>query len=814
MRPARLIAGDGPFLGLPAKITIIVFWGMVVLGAAGGYFILDSVERQVRTFYLHETRHFSGRLADLLEQDPVLAEARSAAVLKTLFAAEIRKTVSVRGVEVVLPEGKITVGAVGGVASPVKELSVHDRDRRRHYHVAVAVYQTDIAEILAARRKQVLAAVGASLLVFGALVQLLLRALLTRPFEKMVSTVKAFQAGEESRRFDEKRADEFGYVAHFFNRALDSMAERRRQEVQNALSRADASESALRVERGLAAVTLHAIGDAVLRLDRDSCITYANPAAESLMSMATERLIGARLADCLRLFNENTGELLPDPIKRCLMGESVQGGDRVVLHRESGDAVDISFLATPIKGDAGEILGAVLVMHDTGHVRRLTRELTHQATHDVLTGLCNRRGFEMAARRILDSEIRDRDEHALCLIDMDQFKLVNDICGHAAGDNLLCEMADILRSCVCEGDIVGRLGGDEFALLLAGCNEGSARRMADAILARTRHHVFECGGHQFKLGASMGIVPIPPHEQSLSEMMRAADIACYLAKENGRGQAHVYRESDDATRQHQTNMHWVVRINRALIEDHFRLYCQPVVPVSPKPGLTGYHEVLIRLAGQDNEMILPNAFLPAAERYGLMSAIDRWVVEKTLATLARAGANDDGVFAINLSGVSLSEDAFLPFLLGQIDASGVDPRRLMFEITETAAVTHMERAAVLIERLSERGCTFALDDFGSGISSFAYLRELCVNHLKIDGRFVRHMRDDSVDYNIVGAASAVAGSMNLKTVAEWVESREIFESLRALDVDFAQGFGVGLPVPIETLFDESTPVATRYSTRP
>jgi diguanylate cyclase (GGDEF)-like protein len=426
-------------------------------------------------------------------------------------------------------------------------------------------------------------------------------------------------------------------------------------------------------------------------------------------------------------------------------------------------------------------------------------DLSWQATHDTLTEVANRRQFEAVAARHLASARAEGLRHAILYIDLDQFKVVNDTCGHLAGDSLLRELAHLLASRMRRADTLARLGGDEFAVALEGCDLVHAQRIAATILSAIRAFRFSWEGRVFTLGASIGVAEITADSVDLESVLSAADTACYLAKDKGRNQVQIYREDDEEVASRHGEKGWVAKITRGAEEDRFFLHAQRVVALTPAHAHeTEYLELLLRMRDDQGRVIPPMAFIPAAERYHLMGMIDRWVVAKALGCLARVAATPGRAlprFGINLSGMSLGDPAFAEFVLERFDATGTPPDAVCFEITETAAISNLGRAARFINRFRDLGCRFALDDFGSGLSSFEYLKSLPVDYLKIEGSFVRGLIDDRIDRAVVDAIQRLARAAGARTIAESVESPAIAERARAMGIDFAQGYIIHSPEP-------------------
>jgi diguanylate cyclase (GGDEF)-like protein len=505
----------------------------------------------------------------------------------------------------------------------------------------------------------------------------------------------------------------------------------------------------------------------------------------------------------LNLVNEITREPIENPLM-CALGRSETGtpADHSVLITRSGQEVAIQESAAPICDRQGRVIGAVIVFHDVTKERRLKRALSYQASHDALTGLINRREFDNRLHAAVLSAQRGEGSYALLYIDLDQFKVVNDTCGHQAGDRLLRDVTGLLQTRVRASDTIARLGGDEFGVLLEGCTLEQATRIAEGVRQAIRDYRFMWGASTLSVGASVGVVQIKPETENVASIMSAADIACYAAKDEGRNRIHVY-EQEGVSHRHR-EMHWVARVTRAVEENRLELFFQPIVPTGVTAAELGnqprFHELTVRLRDDDGHLVPPSEFIPAAERYNVMSIIDRWVVMRAVELLKdrqRSGVPLP-LLAVNLSGTSLNEQSFAEFVLQNVGESAI-ASALCFEITETAAVTSLSNAIYFMRELKGRGCKFSLDDFGSGLSSFMYLKTLPVDFLKIDGQFISHIATDAVDRSMVEAISKIGRALGISTVAECVESEAVLEELKRIGVDFAQGFFVASPLPIAQL---------------
>jgi diguanylate cyclase (GGDEF)-like protein/PAS domain S-box-containing protein len=563
------------------------------------------------------------------------------------------------------------------------------------------------------------------------------------------------------------------------------------------------AEQAVFAEKERAQVTLQSIGDAVISTDADGRIEYINPVAETLTAWSLDEARGRPIADVLNLVNEITREPIENPLM-CALGRSEAGtpADHSVLITRSGQEVAIQESAAPICDRQGRVIGAVIVFHDVTKERRLKRALSYQASHDALTGLINRREFDNRLHAAVLSAQRGEGSYALLYIDLDQFKVVNDTCGHQAGDRLLRDVTGLLQTRVRASDTIARLGGDEFGVLLEGCTLEQATRIAEGVRQAIRDYRFMWGASTLSVGASVGVVQIKAETENVASIMSAADIACYAAKDEGRNRIHVY-EQDGVSHRHR-EMHWVARVTRAVEENRLELFFQPIVPIGVTAADAGsqprFHELTVRLRDDDGHLVPPGEFIPAAERYNVMSIIDRWVVMRAVELLKerqRSGAPLP-LLAVNLSGTSLNEQSFAEFVLQNVGESLI-ANALCFEITETAAVTSLSNAIYFMRELKGRGCRFSLDDFGSGLSSFMYLKTLPVDFLKIDGQFISHIATDAVDRSMVEAISKIGRALGISTVAECVESEAVLEELKRIGVDFAQGFFIAAPLPIAQL---------------
>lgn len=562
-----------------------------------------------------------------------------------------------------------------------------------------------------------------------------------------------------------------------------------------------------RMERELAEkhellrVTLHSIGDAVITTDARGRVQWLNPVAERMTGWGNAEACGEPLSEVFRIVDEATGQPEMCPVSRCLCDDLIDDPAKLTqLISRNGTPYGIEDSVAPIRDAQGQVLGVVLVFRDVTEQRRMGHEMSFRATHDELTGLANRSEFESRLQRALSDSLQRDSEHALMYIDLDQFKLVNDACGHAVGDLLLRQVTEMLLSCVRSRDTLARLGGDEFGVILEHCSVAQAERVAQKICDQMEEFRFIHEGRRFRIGTSIGLVPVDKRWSHHDAVMQAADTSCYAAKEAGRNRVHVWFDTDQSMHTRKGEMQWATRLEQALDEDRFVLYGQRIVPIQPNgEGLRC--EVLIRLQDHDGSIIPPGAFLPAAERFQLASRIDRWVVRHVFDLLASRHPALDAVhtLAVNLSGQSISDPAFQRYLLDLIENQPVDLSKLCFEITETAAITKLAETGTFVQDMRRLGMRLALDDFGAGSSSFGYLKALQVDYLKIDGQFIKDVVNDPLDRAAVRCFCDVARVMGLKTVGEFVEDDPILQELLGLGVDFAQGYLIHRPEPLGRL---------------
>ncbi|MEM9273986.1 MAG: EAL domain-containing protein [Cyanobacteria bacterium P01_F01_bin.143] len=551
-------------------------------------------------------------------------------------------------------------------------------------------------------------------------------------------------------------------------------------------------------EKELAQITLHSISDAVITTDAQAKVRYCNPVAEELMGWSVEEAQGKPIQEVVTLLGEQNREPVPHPATTILTeSQHCLTVDHLILQSRDGHEFTVNTSASQIRDLQGNLLGVVTVFRDVTEAHQLSQKLSWQASHDSLTGLINRSRFEQIIDQVnANAQVDDRQEHILCYLDLDQFKAVNDTCGHLAGDELLRQVATLLKNQVRNSDCLARLGGDEFGVLLRHCPLSRATAIAEGFRKSIQDFRFVWENRTFNIGVSIGLVTLNSETVDVNSALNAADAACYIAKERGRNRIYIYQPDDASVTRQRSEREWSFRIRRALEQNQFCLYQQPIVPVksSSDDETNSHFEILLRMIGEDKELISPEVFIGSAERYDLMSQIDRWVVTNFLKYLAAQSESESHYsYMINLSGVSLTDESFLEFLKEDLSANSIIAQRICFEITETAAISNLGKAIHFITEIKQLGCKFALDDFGSGMSSFGYLKALPVDYIKIDGNFVTSIAEDPTTKLIVEAINSIGHGMKLQIVAESVEDDETKHYLQEIGVDYLQGYALGRP---------------------
>lgn len=634
------------------------------------------------------------------------------------------------------------------------------------------------------------------------LLTLLVAVRFQRSFSEPVQRLaRAFEDVSESRdytlRVGTREENEVGQLFQGFNRMMEKIQE--------------TSETVEQTLQHLH-VTLESIIDGVVVCDEKGRITYMNSSAEQLLQLRLEQAKGRSVNDIVNMVKDTDTSVRVPVCQRALWeAREIPAEPGVSLINTSGDPIPVSVNAAPMWDRSGSVAGAVMVIRDVTEARRMAKELTFQAKHDSLTGLVNRTEFErIISLEIARASIKEQP-CVLLYLDLDQFKVVNDTSGHVAGDQLLRQLAVILAEELRSSDVLARLGGDEFGVFLIGCDSKVAYQIAENLRRAVTGFRFVWDSSAFVVGVSIGMVEVDEHISSVVDLLSLADVACYAAKDAGRNRIELYRHDDAESQRRYSEMQWVSRIVRGLEENRFRLYRQSIVPLDRHAEAGEHFEVLIRMRDEDDRLVPPGAFFPAAERYGVTPNIDRWVLRHVLLWLDEHPAERRmlSLCSINVSGHTLADEHFLEYAESQLDAYLLPAEKLCFEITETAAISNLAVAKRFISRLKARGCRFALDDFGSGLSSFAYLKNLDVDFLKIDGMFVRDMIDDPIDRAMVKSINEIGQVMGMKTIAEFVENDEIRELLSDIGVDYAQGYGIHKPEPMssETGSDAGSQIA-------
>jgi diguanylate cyclase (GGDEF)-like protein/PAS domain S-box-containing protein len=553
-------------------------------------------------------------------------------------------------------------------------------------------------------------------------------------------------------------------------------------------------------EKERAVITLHSISDAVLRTDTEARLLFLNSAGEKMLGRSLEEIRGKQVSEILHFTDNSTGAPIASALVKALSSRKAAScNGRSMLEVADTIKIAIEERAAPIFTSNGKLSGGVLCLRDVSIARDYLERRSWEAFHDSLTGLLNRRAFENSIATAIDRAHNSEQHYVLCYMDLDRFKVVNDSCGHAAGDELLTQLTRMMQSKVRETDILARLGGDEFGLLLEGCSSARGQIIANELLAAVEEFQFPWEGQIYTVGISIGLTTITSESLNTTEVLGEADSACYWAKEKGRHQVCVYLASDMDLAARRSEIGWVGRIASALKENRFVLYHQTYRTLNPDAGMRLHMEVLLRMVDENGDIILPALFLPAAERYDLVQDIDRWVINKVFAgfhLLTEAHKETSMMVNINLSGASINSRNLLKFIKEKVAEFNIDPESLCFEVTETVAVKNLRAAIEFINECKKIGIKFALDDFGTGTSSFGYLKNLPVDYLKIDGSFVQNLEKDAVDREMTGTINRIGHLMGKLTVAEFAENQSIVAILGEMGVDFAQGYGVCLPKPL------------------
>ncbi len=784
---------------LPARIAGIVFWVLVLIGSIIAVFLLHEAESEIERSYISNARILSHEIEEIYEE---LDRATSLVEISgrlNLRISDLRDVMGYTAVHIASDGEDLSFGMAGADDDVFSEtITYYPYGQNLAREISFSVYFPNRKSVVSEIRKQMLLGIGAAIFIIGFLLQRILRRVLTVPFEKMIHTAEDFKLGNENARFDESGQDEFGYLGSFINNAIESILSQQTKLV-SALDKVSISQTELNIEKERAEVTLYSIADSVITVDVDGHVLFINPAAEKLLALGSESVTGILYSEIVNVVTDSSEVPGKDILQECFdTGKVVKFPEQASIVNKNAVMIAVEATISPMRYETGDLMGAVIVVQDVSHTRKLTRQLSYQASHDMLTGLYNRRKFEDHLAEILFNVVEENREHVLLYLDLDQFKIVNDTCGHIAGDELLQQLPVLFQKVLRSGDLVARLGGDEFGVLLENCNLSQASIIADKVREEIKAFRFVWQDRTFEIGVSIGVVVINEGNTDMGHIMSSADVACYAAKDAGRNRVHVYEISDEAVSERYGEMHWTSRIAKAMEENRFKLYQQTIVGITD--NTIEHVEVLLRMIDEDGKIIPPGAFLPAAERYNLMIGIDRWVISEVFKTITEGNMckscnGNFNIISINLSGDSLSDEGLLSFIMSEKEKYSVPLECICFEITETVAIRNLKEAISLITELTKHGCKFALDDFGSGLSSFAYLKALPVHYLKIDGSFVRDVSRDKIDRAMVRSIQQVGKAMNLLTIAEWVEDAETLEVLRELGIDYAQGYYLSKPEP-------------------
>ncbi|MCW9024542.1 MAG: EAL domain-containing protein [Gammaproteobacteria bacterium] len=620
------------------------------------------------------------------------------------------------------------------------------------------------------------------------------------PLSIITAGVKRIRDGKLGDRINTHTGGEIATLENDINNMSAALEIAKLKEQQRA-------QDELFIEKAKAQITLESIGEGVVTTDINGIVTYINPAAENLLGVNAQTAEGLHLHQVFLVKYFTDKQPLKYPISTCLIdGKPIHHESPLLLFGTNNVEFVIRDTATPIRTRGGKITGMVLVFHDFTHIQNISDQLGFQASHDELTGLFNRREFEKQLTEILESNELAKKEFSVCYIDLDHFKVINDTCGHFAGDQALKEVSKIIHNNIRKDDVLARLGGDEFGVIFKSCPFNNALEISNTIKDNIQEYKFKWEQQTFDIGASIGMATINGEHQSLSELMIQADTACYVAKDKGRNHVHVYHGEDESQLKRRGELHWLQRINTTLDENSFELFCQLIMPANNTSDINHY-EILIRMKDKDGSLVLPHDFMPAAEHYKLMPKIDRWVFQEFISVIEHIGffnieSRKNCVFNINLSGQSLGNEGFLEYVISLLESSPVTPEMLTFEITETAAIENYSQASHFINILKKMGCKFALDDFGSGLSSFRYLKELSVDYLKIDGNFIRDIENNPVNQSIVSSITNIATAMKLQTIAEFVETESSLKLLQEYHIDYLQGYAIEMPIPLIKVLHE------------
>ena len=541
------------------------------------------------------------------------------------------------------------------------------------------------------------------------------------------------------------------------------------------------------------------IEDGIVATDTEGRIRFVNPVAESIIGRSEQELQNLPIGEALEIFDSQAGLLDFSDLGEIPSEDLPFRFQDTILVNFAGDKIHVDGSFSIIRDQRNTIEGSVVALHDTSMVKHLSDRISYQASHDILTGLANREAFSHRLNALMQNTMDASITHALLYIDLDQFKVVNDTLGHRAGDEMLLQATSIIKSMIRSSDFCARLGGDEFGIILSNIPIGQAKQISERLLNRLKNHKMVWEDKVFTINSSIGLVKIDMDSQDIQAILAAADDACFTAKEEGGGKIKLYDSTSNIFLKRRNEMTWISKLNSAIEDDRLVLYYQPIITLNPERYTTVKNEILLRLVSPEGDLIMPGDFIPAAERYNFMPTIDKAVVRKSLkaiASIIHQAPEEDIMFSINLSAGTLANEQFLETIAGLVSASGIPPRYICFEVTETATISNMQITNNFIREMRDKGYSFSLDDFGSGFSSFNYLKTLPVDYLKIDGTFVSDMDTNPVDRSMVEAINNLGHIIGTITIAEFVRSKEIMLLLKDIGVDYAQGYEIAAPTPL------------------
>ena len=791
-----------PFIqnSLPTKIAGIVFWGMALIGMLAAGLLLNGQAQEQLTRNTSNALQLAQRIGETLERHPAPLLLQTNRVRLLQMTESMRKTLGFEALELTDASDALSFGElhpaqfVVTLALPIRAMQPGHLPR----DIQVTVYFRNPNESVFEQRKNILLGIGLVIIVFGFILQQILQRLLSQPFANMVACATQSADGNIDARFDESRSDEFGFLAKFINRALDSLMQQQTQ-LQATLARARQSEAALFREKERAEVTLYSITDAVITTSATTHIQYMNPAAERLTGWSNKEAHDLPLAAVIQIMHEISGEPLPDPMQVCLRNNAAETlAQHGVLLRRDGTQVAIETSAAPMCNDQDDVFGAVIVFQDVRHMRQLTRQLSYQASHDALTDLPNRILLNDRLSQAIAAALREPGQQGVLMeLDLDHFKEINDTLGHPAGDEILRQVSQRLSKTLRGSDTLARLGGDEFAILLPGVQDGrtAAARVAQLVLDSFAEPFFYLDNEMY-LGAGIGIVLFPEHGKDTIALMSRADVAMYDAKHKDVGFLFYDLANDPNT---QKKLHLSSELRHALERNEFILHYQPQIDI--RSGSIYGVEALIRWHHPERGLISPDEFIPHAESTGLINPITEWVIRTALEQCQQwHSAGLELQVAVNVSARSFLDPKFVDKvgrLLGEHSACA--PARMEMEVTESVLMADIEHGARVLTQISNLGMAITIDDFGTGYSSLAYLKKLPITSIKVDKSFVLNMAHDDNDAVIVRSIIDLAHNLGYKVVAEGVEDRDILDFLAILGCDFAQGYHIARPLSKDEL---------------